>query len=76
MVDGELVAGQTTREGTLLLVDMEHGRFEVTPGGSTTVRFDDLPACEKLVELWLPHAAAVDLLELRTDGSVAPAPSR
>jgi hypothetical protein len=69
VVDGELVDGVASREGTLLKVDMESGAFDLVPGGSTTVRFDGMAAGEKRVVVWLPHAATVDLLAVRLDGS-------
>lgn len=75
VVDGALVDGVVARDGTLLVVDMETGAFDLRPGGPATVRFEGLPAGEKTVEVWLPNAAVVDLLELRTDGAVAPAPT-
>ena len=77
VVDGALTAGRLTREGTLILVD-DDGGIERRRGGPTTVRFDELPPGRKRLELWLPHAAGVRLLELRTNGDVtaAPEPSR
>ncbi len=76
VVDGELVDGLVTRDGTTLKIDMASGAMEFLPGGPTTVRFEGLPPGEKLVEVWLPNAAVVDLLEVRADGKVAPPPDR
>jgi hypothetical protein len=77
VVDGELVDGAVTREGTVLAVDMTSGALDLTPGGPATVRFDGMPAGEKLVEVWLPNAATVDLLAVRLDGAArAPEPTR
>ena len=72
VVDGELAGLEATREGTLIVVDRRTGAADLRMGGPTTVRFDGLPAGEKLVEVWLPHAAAVHLMELRADGAVRP----
>jgi lysophospholipase L1-like esterase len=72
VVDGELMAGESTRTGTLIVIDRHTGDVDFQPGGPATIRFDGLPAGEKLVELWLPNAAAVHLLELRADGDVRP----
>lgn len=71
-VDGELLDVQETRVGTLIVIDEESGGVELRPGGSTTVTFTGLPAGEKRVRVWLPHAAAVRLHELRASGDVAP----
>jgi lysophospholipase L1-like esterase len=74
VVDGELIANVATREGTVLKVDMDTRAFEIEPGGPTTVRFDGMAAGEKLVEVWLPNAAAVDLLAVRLDGAASAPP--
>ena len=72
VVDGELVAGQSTRAGTLIIIDRFTGDVDIQSGGPATIRFDGLPAGEKAVEVWLPNAAATHLLELRADGAVRP----
>jgi hypothetical protein len=74
-VDGQLAAEHTTRTGTLIVVDPRTGAAEFLPGGPVTVRFDGLPVGEKRVDVWLPHAAAVRLIELRADGVVSAAQS-
>jgi hypothetical protein len=72
VVDGELVADTSTRDGTLIIVDRFTGDVDVRSGDPTTIRFDGLPAGEKQVEVWLPNAAATHLLEVRADGAVRP----
>jgi hypothetical protein len=72
VVDGELVAGQSTRTGTLIIIDRFTGDVDIRSGGPATIRFDGLPAGEKAVEVWLPNAAATHLLDLRADGAVRP----
>jgi hypothetical protein len=72
VVDGELVAGATTRTGTLIVIDRHTGAVDFQPGGPATIRFEGLPAGEKHVEVWLPNATVVHLLELRADGAVRP----
>ena len=72
VVDGELVAGQSTRTGTLIIIDRFTGDVDIQSGGPATIRFDGLPAGEKAVEVWLPNAAATHLVELRADGAVRP----
>jgi lysophospholipase L1-like esterase len=73
-VDGELVGNVVSHDGTKLRVDMETGAIDFEPGGPTTIRFDGMPAGEKLLRVWLPNAATVDLIAVRVDGSAA-APS-
>ena len=59
-----------------LTVDMTTGTTTVTEGGPAgTVRFDGLPAHEKDVEIWLPHNEITELIALRTDAPVEPAPA-
>ena len=74
VIEGETHCTQATRTGTLIIVDGDSGAIDLAPGGPTTVRFDGLPAGDKHVELWLPHAAAVHLVALRADGAVAAPP--
>lgn len=75
VIDGRTHAVQETRVGTLILIDAVTGAIDFEAGAPTTVRFHGLPAGEKHVEIWLPHAAAVHLIALRADGSVAPPPA-
>ncbi|MGW1182301.1 GDSL-type esterase/lipase family protein [Streptomyces drozdowiczii] len=74
LVDGVL-AGQTSASGgNVLNVDMSTGSTEFRAGPVGTVRFDGLPAREKDVEIWLPYNERTELVALRTDEPVAPAP--
>ncbi|MEZ5256811.1 MAG: SGNH/GDSL hydrolase family protein [Ilumatobacteraceae bacterium] len=77
VVDGELVDRAATRAGTTIVIDPVTQAIEFVPGAPTTVRFE-LPGGDgsdgRLVEIWLPHAAAMRLLDLRADGSVEPPP--
>jgi lysophospholipase L1-like esterase len=73
-IDGQLLDNLVSREGTRLRVDMETGALDFQPGGPTTIRFDGMPAGEKLVKVWLPNAATVDLIAVRLDGSAAAPP--
>ena len=72
VVDGELAGVESTRTGTLIVIDRYTGAADIQSGGSDTIRFDGLPPGEKHVEVWLPHASAVHLIELRADGAVRP----
>jgi lysophospholipase L1-like esterase len=44
----------------------------IRPGDRADIRFATLPSAPKRVEIWLPHAAQVELLLLETDADVAP----
>ncbi|MFL6207071.1 MAG: GDSL-type esterase/lipase family protein [Acidimicrobiales bacterium] len=72
VVGGELAAGEATLAGTHILIDRFTGDVDIRSGGPTTIRFEGLSAGEKSLELWLPNAAAIHLIELRADGDVAP----
>lgn len=76
VVDGALVGSVRTFEGTTISIDQETQAFGITDGGPTTVRFQGLAPGEKLVEVWLPNAAAVELLAVRADGPTAAPPVR
>ena len=71
VIDGQLADENTTRDGTLVIVDPMTGAVDIEPGGPTTIRYTGLPAGAKRVEVWLPQGAAVHLIELRADGAVS-----
>ncbi|MDD7940000.1 SGNH/GDSL hydrolase family protein [Actinomycetospora lutea] len=73
-VDGELVAQGATSGGKELRLDPTTGVARTEPGPAGTVRFAGLPDRDKLVELWLPHTEITELVALRTDAPVSPAP--
>ncbi len=72
----ELVAGDAVPvrrripNEALSLIDPVRGIWR--PGRPHAVRFTGLPASDKRVELWLPHATATEVHELRTDAPVRP----
>lgn len=72
VVDGLLSAQASVVGGTSVAIDMATGVPDVRPGEPGTIRFDGLEAREKDVELWLPHNETTELVELRTDATVAP----
>jgi lysophospholipase L1-like esterase len=72
IVDDELITTATSRTGALVVVDPVTRAISFESGGNDTIRFDGLPPGEKRVEIWLPHAAVVRLVELRADGLVRP----
>ncbi len=74
LVDGELAGQATGSGGHVLEIDMATGGSEYRPGPVGTVRFDGLPDELKDVEIWLPWNEATELVALRTDAPVEPAP--
>lgn len=76
LVDGRLVDQATATGGDTLTVDMATGSVEHRPGPVATVRFTGLPDRVKDVEIWLPHNETTELVALRTDAVVEPAPDR
>jgi hypothetical protein len=74
LVDGELAAQAVADRATTIAIDMTTGSVDHRPGEVATLRFAGLPAGEKDVEIWLPHNETTELVALRTDAPVAPAP--
>ncbi|MEU7580974.1 GDSL-type esterase/lipase family protein [Streptomyces sp. NPDC041068] len=74
LVDGRVVGRASATGGNTLTVDMSKGTVEHTAGQPGTLRFADLPGGMKDVELWLPHNETTELVALRTDAPVEPAP--
>ena len=75
VIDGDVVAQAATSGGTTVTVDMTTGAAEQEIGPAATIRFIDLPDVMKSVELWLPHNERIEILELRTNAAVEPAPA-
>ncbi|GGV08296.1 lipase [Streptomyces litmocidini] len=74
-VDGLLTAQATVPGGNLrTITDMQTQTAHLTPGPAGTARFTDLPTGEKNIEIWLPHAEITEVIALRTDAPVTPAP--
>jgi len=75
-IDGRLTAQASTPAGNTLILDLPARRFHTTPGQPGTVRFTDLPAEPKNLEIWLPQAEITELIALRTNAPVdTPTPS-
>ncbi|MET4660354.1 hypothetical protein ABID80_004080 [Streptomyces sp. PvP037] len=75
LVDGRPAGRATASGGNTLTIDMATGTAEHTAGPASTLRFTGLSADDKTVEIWLPHNETTELLALRTDAPVAPAPA-
>ncbi|MEU6866577.1 GDSL-type esterase/lipase family protein [Streptomyces sp. NPDC046876] len=75
LVDGRLTAQATVADGNLhTITDMLTQTAVFTEGPAGTARFTDLPDGEKSIEIWLPHAEITEVIALRTDAPVEPAP--
>ncbi|WP_151770370.1 GDSL-type esterase/lipase family protein [Streptomyces abyssomicinicus] len=76
LVDGVLAGRTGVPGGRVRTVDLADGSVEVREGAPGTARFDGLPGRDKDVEIWLPHHEITELIALRTDARVEPAPDR
>ncbi|MEV6079686.1 GDSL-type esterase/lipase family protein [Streptomyces sp. NPDC052069] len=76
VVDGRPAGRGSVTGGNTLTIDMATGTAEQRPGPVGTVRFAGLADGDKDVEIWLPHNEATELVALRTDAAVEPAPDR
>ncbi|MFI0509361.1 GDSL-type esterase/lipase family protein [Streptomyces sp. WSLK1-5] len=74
VVDGRPAGQGSVRSGNVITVDMTEGTSDLRPGEPGTVRFDGLSGDLKDVEIWLPHNETTELIALRTDAPVEPAP--
>lgn len=74
VVDGVLTTQAVATGGDVLTVDMTTGARAMRSGEPGTVVFAGLPAVTKTVEIWLPHNELTELVGLRADADVEPAP--
>ncbi|WP_030865033.1 GDSL-type esterase/lipase family protein [Streptomyces sp. NRRL S-37] len=75
LVDGSPAGRATAAGGNTLTIDMSTGAVEHGTGPAVTLRFTGLPERDKTVEIWLPHNETTELVALRTDAPVEPAPA-
>ena len=76
LVDGRLTGRAVAASGNVQTVDMTTGARTMQPGAVSTLRFADLPAGEKDIEIWLPHNEITELVVLRTDAPLEALPDR
>ncbi|QUH01656.1 lipase [Saccharopolyspora erythraea] len=76
LVDGRQAGRTSVPGGNVRTVDMSTWAADTTPGQPGTARFTDLPAGEKDLEIWLPQNEITELVALRADAPVEPAPAR
>ncbi|HYG95451.1 MAG TPA: GDSL-type esterase/lipase family protein [Nocardioides sp.] len=74
LVDGELVDRGVVQGGTTMTIDLTTGGVEVSEGPTGRVRFGGLADHHKEVEIWLPHNETTELVALRADAPIEPAP--
>ncbi|MFF0584822.1 GDSL-type esterase/lipase family protein [Streptomyces sp. NPDC003781] len=74
LVDGRPAGRGSVTGGNTLTIDMSTGTAGLEPGPVGTLRFADLPEGDKEIEIWLPHNETTELVALRTDAPVEPAP--
>ncbi|GAA2603895.1 GDSL-type esterase/lipase family protein [Streptomyces axinellae] len=74
LVDGNPAGRASVKGGNTLTIDMSAGTAQVQPGAAGTLAFTGLPERVKDVEIWLPHNETTELIALRTDAPVEPAP--
>ncbi|GAA4668090.1 SGNH/GDSL hydrolase family protein [Streptomyces chumphonensis] len=75
LVDGRLARQGTVPGGHLVTIDMATGSATTVPGSPGTLRFTGLPDSAKNIEIWLPHDETTELVALRTDAPLEPAPA-
>ncbi|MFK0292728.1 GDSL-type esterase/lipase family protein [Streptomyces sp. NPDC090442] len=76
VVDGESAGQAEVPVGNVVRLADTHAEQRLEPGAPGTVRFADLPAGLKEIELWLPQQTRTELIALRADAEVVPpAPS-
>ena len=75
VVDGRLAARATAPGGHLVTIDLATGATDVATGEVGAVEFRDLAPGPKDVELWLPYSEVTELVALRTDAAIEPAPA-
>src|SRR5262249_10892757 len=75
IIDGRLAQQASARGGRVLNIDIATGATRLVPGEVQTLRFGDLPPQPKTVEIWLPHDETTELVALRSDAPLLPAPA-
>ncbi|MET8948697.1 GDSL-type esterase/lipase family protein [Streptomyces sp. NPDC004542] len=74
LVNGRPAGRGSVAGGDTVTVDMATWTAERQSGPVGTLRFTGLPGGVKEIEIWLPHNETTELVALRTDAPVEPAP--
>jgi len=72
-VDGELLVRARLTGGDALEVDLLTGESAMMGGAAHVTEVTGLPTTSKVVEFWLPHNEAIELVDLRADAPLVPA---
>ncbi|TFC32613.1 lipase [Cryobacterium sp. MDB1-18-2] len=75
LVDGKLAGQAIATTGITVTVDMATGATTNHLGPVSTLRFTGLPDHLKNIEIWLPHNERTELVALRSNGPIEPAPA-
>ena len=75
LVDGRLFGQASATTGIIVTVDMATGATASQVGPVSTLRFTGLPGHLKNIEIWLPHNERTELVALRSNGPIDPAPA-
>lgn len=70
LVDGHLTAQATAIGGDVRIIDMTTGSSTTESGSNAVVRFNDLSAETKDIEIWLPHNEFTELVGLRANAAI------
>ncbi|WP_020106356.1 SGNH/GDSL hydrolase family protein [Nocardia sp. 348MFTsu5.1] len=76
LIDGVFVSRATTSGGVSNTVNMATGSVENQQGPACTITFSELPADDKMVEIWLPHNEVIELISLHSDAPLDALTSR
>jgi hypothetical protein len=70
LVDGKLLRQSSASGGDIVKIDMATGTASKQSGPVATLRFNDLPAHDKTIAIWLPYNEITELISLRTDAKI------
>jgi hypothetical protein len=71
-INGRLSRQLSAPGGKIMNIDMAAGTATITPGTPQTLRFAELRAGEKTIEIWLPHDETTELIDLRANADITP----
>jgi hypothetical protein len=69
-VDGGSPRSESLSGGDAVETDLRTGATTIVKGAPHTATFARLSSSDKIIELWLPHNEAVELIALRTDAPI------
>ena len=72
LINDQLTRQCSATSADLVLIDMATGNRTKQAGSINHLRFYDLPAGNKKIEIWLPHNETTELIALRADAALAP----